>query len=181
VQTNLPPPRVINNLAPEPIHAALWKSCTGKGWYYGNFSVAQPGTVPFWKLDLDHDPAADALWNHARARCEGLAGSALRVVRQYANGHTYGQGGRPHQDDTRPGTWTLLYYPMQQWQPEWDGETVWVNPAGELIAAVRPTPNRAVFFDSRILHAGRAPSRTCGALRVTIAYKLESVAAAGET
>jgi hypothetical protein len=57
---------------------------------------------------------------------------------------------------------------MPEWRIEWEGETVWVNTAGEVIAAVRPAPNRAVIFDSRILHAGHAPSRVCGALRVTL-------------
>jgi hypothetical protein len=174
VEIRLTPPRIIESLAPAPVHEAVWKTCVGKGWYYGNFSVSQRGNVPFWKMDLDDDAATKALWDCARGRCEALAGSPLRVVRQYANGHTYGQGGSAHQDDARPGTWTLLYYPMQEWQPDWEGETVWVNGNGDLISVVRPIPNRAVFFDSRIPHYGRAPSRICAALRVTIAFKLET-------
>ena len=168
-----PPPRVIENVAPAPVHAAVWGECMEKRWYYGNFSVSQQGAVPFWKMDLDDSAPTSALWQHAQARCEGFAGGPLRVVRQYANGHTFGQGGRAHQDDGRPGTWTMLYYPMLEWRPEWEGETIWVNQAGDVLASVRPVPNRAVFFDSRIPHAGRAPSRICAALRVTIAFKLE--------
>jgi len=38
----------------------------------------------------------------------------LTVLRQYANGHTYGQGGLLHHDDKRPDTYTLLYYPMPE-------------------------------------------------------------------
>jgi len=45
--------------------------------------------------------------------------------------------------------------------------------SGEILRAVRPRPNRCVFFDAGTLHAGRAPSRACPALRVTVAYKLE--------
>lgn len=44
---------------------------------------------------------------------------------------------------------------------------------------MRPEPNRAVLFDSRILHAGRAPARACQDLRVTVAYKLETVVPQG--
>lgn len=36
--------------------------------------------------------------------------------------------------------------------------------------------DRAVLFDSRIPHYGRAPSRAFAGLRVTIAFKLEAAA-----
>ena len=67
----------------------------------------------------------NAIWEHARPRCEEFAGTSLRVRRQYANGHTYGLGGRPHQDD---GEFTLLYYPNPEWKDGWDGETVFYRP-----------------------------------------------------
>jgi SM-20-related protein len=159
-------------LAPEPLRRDLWEACIEKRWYFGNVSVG--GTaVPFWKMDLDDCAAATRVWEHAKARCEQLSGFALKVVRQYANGHTYGQGGQPHRDDERPGAYTLLYYPMPEWRPEWEGETMFVDERGEVITAIKPERNRAVFFDSRILHAGRAPSRAFPGLRVTVAYKLE--------
>jgi Rps23 Pro-64 3,4-dihydroxylase Tpa1-like proline 4-hydroxylase len=65
---------------------------------------------------------------------------------------------------------------MPEWRLEWDGETVFFDAKGEVMAGVRPAPNRAVIFDSRIPHAGRAPSRACTALRVTVAFKLEPAA-----
>jgi len=163
---------VIEDLAPPQLHTAAWAACSGKRWYYGHSSSGGGGSR-FWKMDLDGDSAFDAIWQHVRARCEALAGAPLRVIRQYANGHTYGLGGSPHLDDQRLGTFTLLYYPNPEWQDGWDGETVFYDGTGEIALAVKLRPNRAVFFDSRILHNGRAPSRTCPALRVTVAYKLE--------
>lgn len=168
--------RVIPKLAPPELHKAVWRSCMQKRWYFGNQSVTEDAGIPFWKMDLDGDPAVTRLWQHSQAGCEKAAGRSLRVVRQYANGHTYGLGGRPHADDPREGTFTLLYYPMPVWKPDWEGETLFYDARGEVIAGVKPAPNRAVFFDSRIPHSGRAPSRTCGALRVTLAYKLETAA-----
>lgn len=140
-------------------------------WYFGNSSVGggEPG---FWKMDLDGEAEVDALWAAARPRCEEIAGARLRVLRQYANGHTYGLGGRTHVDDTAPGHYTLLYYPMASWDPAWGGETVFHRSNGEIALAVLPKPNRAVLFDSRIPHEGRAPSRDYGGLRVTLAFKL---------
>jgi hypothetical protein len=140
-------------------------------WYFGNASVGA-GEPGFWKMDLDGDPSIDALWSAIRGRCEERTGTSLRVMRQYANGHTYGLGGRTHADDTRPGHYTLLYYPMPEWQPAWGGETVFHRTNGEIALAVLPKHNRAVLFDARIPHEGRAPSRDYGGLRVTLAFKL---------
>ncbi|HEY2337458.1 MAG TPA: 2OG-Fe(II) oxygenase [Burkholderiales bacterium] len=161
------------DLAPADLHREVWNACLEKRWYFGNQST-EDGAVPFWKMDLDDSTPVRRLWEHARPRCEQLAGSALRMVRQYANGHTYGQGGRAHRDDGRAGTYTLLYYPMPEWRPEWEGETMFVDERGEIVAALKPEPNRAVFFDSRVPHYGRAPARLYSGLRVTIAYKLEA-------
>lgn len=58
------------------------------------------------------------------------------------------------------------------WNMDLEGEPVFYD--GEDIArAWLPMPNRALFFDSRIDHAGRPPSRAFGGLRVSIAFKLE--------
>lgn len=168
--------KVIEDLAPAPLHSAAWEVCSGKRWYFGHGSHDSDWSR-FWKMDLDGESPFNAIWEHIRPRCEALAGAPLRVVRQYANGHTYGLGGQPHLDDVRPGSYTLLYYPNPEWKDGWEGETVFYDDDGEIALAVRPRPNRAVFFDSRILHAGRAPSRLCPALRVTVAYKLQAVAA----
>ncbi len=130
---------VLEDLAPAELHARAWDICMGKGWYFGHATHDGDG-ARFWKLDLDGDPVFDAIWQQARARCEAIAGVPLRVIRQYANGHTYGLGGKPHLDDVRPGSFTLLYYPMQEWDAGWDGETVFLEPDGEIAQSVRPRP-----------------------------------------
>jgi len=166
---------VIEDLVPAALQRAAWAVCSSQRWYFGHGSH-EGDWSRFWKMDLDGDGTLNAIWEHVRPRCEALAGAPLRVIRQYANGHTYGLGGQPHLDDDRPGCYTLLYYANPEWKDGWDGETVYFDAAGEIALAVRPRPNRAVFFDSRIPHAGRAPSRLCPALRVTVAYKVEVAA-----
>lgn len=161
----------INDLVSAELHQRVWAVTMSRNWYFGNQSRNDVG-VPFWRMELDGIPAVDEVWEASRSRCEDVIGRPLKVLTQYANGHTYGQGGLPHQDDTAPGTYTLLYYPMLEWQPMWEGETIFRKADGEVIAVVIPIPNRAVFFDSRIPHSGRAPSRIFGGLRVTIAFKL---------
>jgi len=162
---------LLDGLVPDALRARAWEAVSAKRWYFGNQSVG-PDDPGFWKMDLDGDPAIDAVFAAARSRCEELSGGPLAVIRQYANGHTYGLGGQAHADDPRPGHFTFLYYPMPEWNPDWGGETVFHHQGGEIALAVLPRPGRAVFFDGRILHAGRAPSRSFGGLRVTVAFKL---------
>ena len=164
---------VLNKLAPSSLHENLWATCNSKNWYFGNFSVEEH-SIPFWKMELDQNDTADALWNHVKPKCENKVGKSLSVLRQYANGHTYGLGGQPHIDDEHPDTYTLLYYPMLEWDRIWGGETIFYDNTGNLAAAVAVHANRGILFDSRILHSGRAPCRQCPGLRVTVAYKLKA-------
>ena len=173
--TSEPLLEVIDGLAPEELFAQACQLGAATGWAFGHGSKDHD-TGRFWKMDLDGIGVFDSIWIQARERCEQLAGLSLKVIRQYANGHTYGLGGGVHVDDVRPGSYTLLYYPMAEWREEWEGETVFYDEDGEVALAVRPRPNRAVLFDSRIRHVGRAPGRAFPGLRVTVAYKLEAVA-----
>lgn len=165
---------VIDALAPQDLFAQACQLGAATGWYFGHGSKAHD-TGRFWKMNLDGIGVFDAIWLQAQQRCEQLAGAPLKVIRQYANGHTYGLGGQIHVDDVRPGSYTLLYYTMEEWRQEWEGETVFYGEDGEIALSVGPRPNRAILFDSRIRHVGRAPGRTFQGLRVTVAYKLESV------
>lgn len=157
-------------ISPE-THAAICDKLEASSWQFGHGSVAEQSR-PFWKMILDQDSITDRIWAQAKPHCEAIAGAELVVLRQYANGHTYGQGGMAHTDDHREGSYTLLYYPMREWQPEWAGETVFYGSAGEVNHRVTPQPRRAVMFDARIPHAGLAPSQAFTGLRKTIAFKL---------
>lgn len=159
-------------LLPDALHRAVWDVTQQPRWGFGSQSTQERGR-PFWHMDLVGAPAVEAAWQHARPGCEAVAGKPLRVIRVYANGHTYGQGGQPHYDDTRDDTYTLLYYPMPEWRTEWEGETVFFDGRGDVTRSVLPLPNRALLFDARIPHAGRAPGRAFGGLRITVAFKLE--------
>lgn len=166
--------QIFDGIAPAELHRAVWDACMQPRWMFGSRSVEAEAGRPFWNMDLGGIVPLDRLFEHVRPACEKLAGTKLRVLRQYANGHTYGLGGQPHFDDVRPGTYTLLYYPMLAWKPTWEGETLFFSDAGHVAAGVAIAPNRGVFFDARMAHAGRAPSRDCPELRVTVAYKLEA-------
>ena len=163
----------LEQLVSEELQKQVWDQCQSSNWEFGHGSGSEPNAVSFWKMDFDDNPVLEQFWLACKPECEKLVNKSLRVIRQYANGHTYGLGGRPHADDSREGCYTLLYYPMPKWDDRWDGETVFYDENREIYAAINPAPNRGILFDSRILHVGRAPSRYYGGLRVTVAFKLE--------
>ncbi|MGJ7490558.1 2OG-Fe(II) oxygenase [Variovorax sp. ZT4R33] len=107
------------------------------------------------------------LW--LRLKEEHLPGHAL--VRCYANAHTFGVEGYPHVDSRSPGNYTTIFYINPIWKPEWAGETVFLNDAGDIFQAVLPKPGRGVIFDGQVTHAARGLTRLCPAMRVTLMFK----------
>ena len=93
--------KVFDKLAPQSLHQAVWETCQSKNWYFGHGSGDKTG-LSFWKMDLDGSATIASLWLHAKPVCEQYLGCELKVLRQYANGHTYGLGGGLHRDDPRP-------------------------------------------------------------------------------
>lgn len=97
-----------------------------------------------------------------------------RLVRSYANGHTYGSDGSVHTDSVAPNSYTVIYYPHERWSPNWGGETVFFNQEKtDIISSVYPRPNRMVAFPGTIPHVARGVSRICPLMRITLMYKTE--------
>jgi Rps23 Pro-64 3,4-dihydroxylase Tpa1-like proline 4-hydroxylase len=111
-----------------------------------------------------------AAWSHLKAT--HLKGHKL--VRCYANAHTYGVEGYVHSDTLIEGNYTTLIYLVPEWRSEWAGETVFMNDEGELVKSVLPKANRGVIFDGQQLHAARAVSRICPGLRITLMFKTKA-------
>ena len=114
----------------------------------------------------DLGPIRD-LW--LKLKAEHFPGHAL--VRCYANAHTFGIEGYPHIDSRKPGNYTTIFYLNPVWKPEWAGETVFINDAGDIFQAVLPRTGRMVIFDGRTTHTARGLTRICPAMRVTLMFK----------
>jgi len=93
------------------------------------------------------------------------------LIRCYANAHTFGVEGYLHTDSKEPDNYTALVYLNPVWKTDWAGELLFFDKAGDVFHAVSPKPGRALVFPGGILHAARAVSRTCPAIRVSLAFK----------
>jgi hypothetical protein len=165
----------------------VWISMSGlKSW---EFSMASNSDTPwtFWCVPFTtvEPSTGSATWQASTpAWLPSLTDSAvilasqilrkeLRVTRCFVNGNTFGQDGAIHQDHGVEGAYTLVYYPCFEWFPEWEGETVFYENDKRSISRFIPyAPNTFGLWDARIWHVGRAPSRVCPELRMTLVWNL---------
>jgi len=182
--------KVFDNLLTPADHAAMWAFLCGPGWAYGGYSGGAPDAADryFYKHFAGyrtdgreaHDlavieqelaetaPLVSGLWTALKAG--PLKGQALS--RCYANGMSGGVEGSLHLDSNIETHLTSIYYPHPVWSPDFAGETLLFNPAGdEVVAAIYPKPNRLAVFAGTIPHVARPMSRRRSELRVTLMFK----------
>jgi hypothetical protein len=87
------------------------------------------------------------------------------------NAYTYGTEGYFHADSQRRDERTVVVFMNDYWEPDWAGETVFLDAGAEISKSVLPKRNRAVVFPSEVQHAGRGVSRKCTVLRRTLIFK----------
>ena len=120
-----------------------------------------------------HAPLIAEMWTALKAG--PLAGQAL--ARCYANGMPGGVEGGLHLDSNIDSHLTAIYYPHPAWGPNFGGETLLFNAAGdEILAAIYPKPNRLAVFSGAIPHVARPMSRKRPELRITLMFKTMPIA-----
>jgi SM-20-related protein len=180
---------VFDNLLSPQDQAAVWTFLNLGGWSYGGFSAAgETADRYFYKHFAGyrndgretHDPAAiEAELSETAPLIAGMwaalkAGPLVgqRLARCYANGMSGGVEGGLHLDSNIESHLTAIYYPHPAWGPDFGGETLLFNPAGdEIVAAIYPKPNRLAVFSGTIPHVARPMSRKRPELRVTLMFK----------
>jgi len=146
-----------------------WKSNLGRNgshWHVDLDGGTRTENDASVEHELTHD-IARVLW--ARASAGPMRGHTL--IRAYANAHTFGISGNAHMDRRDDGYWSLVYYAVREWRPQWCGETVFLDHTGDIAWSCLPRPNRAIVFPANVMHAARAVDRECHELRVCIVFK----------
>lgn len=145
---------------------------SGARWRYGHGSDKKnknyQGSPSFWIMELNDDIF---FTNVLLEKIKSLTDKKFSLSSVYANGHTYGTKGRPHQDWYDETGYTFLYYPNSSWDLEWQGKTTFILDKDKYYYKL-PKPNCAVLFPGRIWHYAEETSRLFTGLRITIAWKL---------
>lgn len=164
----------------EPFEPALAENITSaferESWQFG-WASNSSDTYRFWHRDFDQSdlskspgckPTADA-W----ASLNKEIMKQHRLVRAYANAHTYGGEGYIHVDGKgADGYFSSVYFCHREWQAGWSGELVFfTQDQSEIEFAVVPKPRRLVVFPGAIPHVVRPPSRSCTLLRMSLVFK----------
>jgi hypothetical protein len=143
------------------------------GHWSWNFVTAGPLNLSDVSGDLEENAEAGPVhsaWKFLRdTRLENDL-----LIRCYLSAYTYGTDGYFHADSERPDEHTTIVYMNDYWEPDWAGETVFLDTDGEVVKSVLPRANRAVIFPSRVQHAGRSVSRKCTVLRKALIFKSRS-------
>jgi SM-20-related protein len=124
--------------------------------------------------DVAHDLTRSeqlAPLDHAWGFIRQTAGANEALIRCYLNAYTYGTDGYFHVDSLRPDELTTVLCMNDYWEPDWAGETVFLDERGEILKSILPGPNRAIIFPAQIQHACRGVSRKCTSLRKTLVFK----------
>jgi len=181
--------QVFDDLLAPAEHAAVWNFLNRPGWAYGGFSAEGPEADRYFykhfagyrtdgrearDLTAIEDELAQSapilaqMWSELKKG--PLAGQALS--RCYANGMSGGIEGGLHLDSNIETHLTSIYYPHPTWSPNFAGETLLFNAAGdEVLAAIYPKPNRLAVFAGTIPHVARPMSRRRADLRITLMFK----------
>ena len=138
-------------------------------WKFGQSGIYNTHRV-FWFHQLLQDPFFST---NLFDKVQFKIGAQCKLRRVFANGQTYGQDGDWHTDSLEENQYTFVYYANKEWKPYWGGETSFQ--IDNKIVSVPFKYNKGIFFPSNMSHCGKAPSRECFKLRVTIAFHFKII------
>lgn len=130
----------------------------------------------FWYCDGSAHPYIDeSIPNALKEILEGAVQDRIEYIRYYCNGQSFGEDGSPHRDYAESNIYTLLYYPMLEWEKEWGGYMHIFDENDEIMFSWWPKPNSAVLFNSNLLHVGTAPFKRCVHIRYSLAIAFNTI------
>ena len=121
------------------------------------------------KIEPEYD-FLEPIWETAKLKYDFEKKYKVQSFKRvYCNAHTHGIEPHVHKDD---GDFTMIYYPILDWKPEWLGGTVvWNDEETEINKYVNYIGNRLFVFDSQLSHQAMPVSRQCYRLRTCVVFK----------
>ena len=141
--------------------------------FFGNRLFNKENSLRVTNCEVD-----DVFWEVLEHFCFNLyTEENLELIAIDANLQLQGMDGDWHSDVfTEPddgSNRTIMFYPMYEWFDDWGGELEIQNEDGN-ISRLLPKPGRFIYFDSKKLHRGLAPT-VPNKPRMSIAFRMRVI------
>jgi hypothetical protein len=94
----------------------------------------------------------------------------LYLVKIHVNGQTALQKGDFHHDFAQEHVWTFILFTNDNWNIQWGGEFICLDPETEEYHYIPYVPNGGVLIPSHWQHYGASPNNFTDELRTTLAF-----------
>jgi hypothetical protein len=133
-------------------------------WSYEYQPITPPLVNKHWYSD--GNPFIDDLFKALVGSIQ--LGGLESVNSSYLLGHTHGLEQQAHYDAC---DFTMIYYPILNWQSEWGGGTL----IGDTLVSY--VPDRLVIFSCDQMHQGQPISKQCQELRAIVVFQCNAESA----
>jgi hypothetical protein len=151
-------PVVLKEVLPFSLFHTVFCEMT-EGWSLTNFGYADDGTK-FWakndKYSLVFLEAASII----KLKIQKNLQRDITLCRIHCNAQTQNQVSKFHQDSNFKKVWTFVLFTQWDWNTDWGGEFVCLNPYTKEYNYVPYIPNNGVLIPSHWEHVGRSPVQT---------------------
>lgn len=139
-------------------------------WNLSNKSVKSGGRS--WAVPIcdKQNPFLFNISIDIQLKIQKIVKKRLRLVRIHVNGQTAGQPSEFHMDYDMDDVWTFILFSDVEWDTEWGGEFVCLNPHTKKYQYVPFKPNSGVLIPSKWLHRGCSPLPCTDNLRMSVAF-----------
>ena len=144
-------------------------------WRWGHSSSGKLSDTPFWSMELvDNEYFSKVI----TPIIEKQFSKKFKILRLYANAHTYGQDGSYHTDSDKPNDYTFCLYFSNITKENIEtagGHLFFKLPDIKYKICYEPIFNRGIFFPSNYIHKASSFTRYIMDLRICVAWKLEEI------
>lgn len=158
------------NLLPINIIQKMWFNIEKSPWWLDNYSLPSENASFLSQhilFDGKYPEEYYQLIKNTKLLVESDLGREIYPLKVRVNGQFFGQDGTFHKDMHYEGCYTLVFFPMLNWNTEWGGELIIYD--NKDYAYIQPFPNTGTIFPSHFDHVGMAPKRICKNIRVSVA------------
>ena len=170
-------PIIIENILPDSKFHSLRDEFVYSGWTLDNYSYGpEIGDKASWQLTESNNKLI--LYECAsiiKLKIQKYLKQDLILIKVHSNGNTFGQTQQFHIDFISDNIWTFVLFTEENWNTQWGGEFVSLDPTSKTYKYITYVPNSGALVPSHWEHYGAAPNERTSNLRTTMAFSYTSL------